>query len=52
MCRLYKNESQMAPAHRTIFQGNPHRNEPSDPSARDDRERSGQHLEQIWATSN
>ena len=41
-----------AEAHCTIFQGNPQWNDTSNPSAPDGRERSGQHLERIWATSN
>ena len=40
-------QSLTASAHRTIFQGNPHRNEASNPSTPDDQERSGQHLERI-----
>ena len=34
-------------AHRTIFQTNPRRNEPSDPSAPEERAREGVHLEPI-----
>ena len=39
-------------AHRTNFWRNPRWNDTSNPSAPNNRDRSGEHLERIWATSN